>query len=151
MRKASFSKVEIFRIRPAARGDEAALSRMDPHIGRKERERALLLRRIYVAERAGRVVGCLRYNLFWDNTPFLNLLYVEKDFRGRGVGGQLLRFFEEKMRARSYSAVMTSTQAAESARYFYASQGYTIVGGFWPEGEGYELLLSKTLDGKTAG
>ncbi len=30
------------------------------------------------------LVGVLRFGLFWDNTPFLNLIYFVESYRRRG-------------------------------------------------------------------
>lgn len=134
-----------FLLHTAGAEDFDRLVLYEAHIAKEELVRALKQERVFLLERAGELLGFLRFNLFWDNTPFCNLLYVPEGFRGLGFGSKLLSYFEETMRKKGYPAVMTSTQAAESARYFYAKRGYRIVGGFWPEGEGYELLLTKTL------
>ena len=46
----------------------------------------------------GNSIGWLRYNYFWDNTPFLNLIYVDERFRGRNLGKNLLDFWEAEMK-----------------------------------------------------
>ena len=131
--------------RPAGAEDFDRLVPYETHIAEEELVRALTQGRVFLLERSDELIGFLRCNLFWDNTPFCNFLYVLEAYRGQGFGSKLLCHFEETMREKGYPAVMTSTQAAEDARYFYAKRGYRIVGGFWPEGEGYELLLTKTL------
>ena len=37
-------------------------------------------------------VGWLRYNLFWDNTPFMNMLYLLDNERGKRNGSRLVIF-----------------------------------------------------------
>lgn len=51
-----------------------------------------------VARQDDRRVGFLRYNYFWDDVPFMNLLWVRGDLRSRGFGTQLISFWEEEMR-----------------------------------------------------
>ena len=63
-------------IRTAGPGDLPALSRLDRHIAPQELETSVRLGRVYAAEERGRLAGWLRWNLFWDNTPFMNLLFV---------------------------------------------------------------------------
>lgn len=132
-------------IRTASPGDLPALSRRERHIAPQELEHSVRLGRVYVAEEGGEFAGWLRYNLFWDNTPFMNLLYVLEGRRGMGVGRALTERWEERMREAGYGAVMTSTQASECAQHFYERLGYAAVGGFLPPGEGYELIFCKKL------
>ena len=37
-------------------------------------------------------IGWLRFNLFWDNIPFLNMLYFLEEYRRKGYGKQLLDY-----------------------------------------------------------
>ena len=67
------------------------------------------------------LAALMRYNLFWDNTPFCTLLYVDECCRGRGHGGALMRRWEADMKARGYGLLMTSTLADETAQLFIAS------------------------------
>ncbi len=132
-------------VRLACGRDAAFLAAHDKHISREELENALARKRVYLAEENGAPVGWLRFNLFWDNTPFCNLLFVSEQKRGAGVGSALLDAWERDMRAAGYAAVMTSTQAAERAQGFYRARGYRDAGGFFPYGEEYELIFVKNL------
>lgn len=135
-------------IRPAQNGDIAYLTKKDVHIRPSELQNLIVLKRILLLEEAGAPAGWLRYSLFWDNTPFMNLLYVEEPFRGRGLGKALVQFWENQMAAEGFTKVMTSTQANETAQYFYRHLGYKTIGGFLPPGEEYELFFYKNLDGE---
>lgn len=132
-------------IRTANPGDLPALSRLDHHIAPQELESSLRLGRVYVAEEGEAPAGWLRWNLFWDNTPFMNLLFVREARRGEGLGRALAEHWETQMKLAGYKVVMTSTQAGECAQHFYAKLGYEAVGGFLPPGEGYELIFCKKL------
>lgn len=132
-------------IRNAQWDDVPALARLDRHISRQELENSVRLGRVYVAEELEEFAGWLRYNLFWDNTPFMNLLYVLEGHRGKGFGRTLVEHWEVQMKQAGYKTVMTSTQSNEYAQHFYERLGYAAVGGFLPPGEGYELISSKKL------
>jgi len=54
------------------------------------------------------LIGWLRFNLFWDSIPFINLLYLLDEYRGQGYGKQLLRYWENEMAARNYEKALTS-------------------------------------------
>ncbi len=133
------------KIRFAGEEDLAFLSSHDGHISAEILRERVAQKCVYIAEENGAPVGWLRYNLFWDNTPFCNLIFVSEKARGRGVGDALLAAWERGMRAAGYSVVMTSTQAREQAQIFFRTNGYADAGGFFPHGEGYELVLLKVL------
>lgn len=52
------------------------------------------------------LAALMRYDLFWDNTPFCTLLYVDERCRGRGHGGALMRRWEADMKARGYGLLL---------------------------------------------
>lgn len=92
------------------------------------------------------VVGVLRYSLFWQTIPFLDLLYIDKAYRNRGFGTEMMHEWENLMAMRGYKYVMTSTQADEDAWRFYEKLGYRKVGGFLPpEQEAEEWMYVKEL------
>ena len=47
-------------------------------------------------------IGWLRFNLFWDNIPFMNMLYFLEDYREKGYGSQLASFWEQEMKKSKY-------------------------------------------------
>ena len=92
------------------------------------------------------VVGVLRYSLFWQTIPFLDLLYLDDAYRRQGFGTQMMHDWEVEMKKRGHKYVMTSTQADESAWQFYEKLGYHKVGGFLPpEQEAEEWIYLKQL------
>lgn len=127
--------------------DYLALLMVDHHINKDELALSISLKRIYVAYENEEFVGWLRYNLFWDQIPFINMLYVMEDFRGQGYGIGLMNYFEKEMK-KKYSKVMVSTQANEYAQHFYDKIGYKAIGGFMLPKEEYEVLMVKTLKRK---
>ena len=132
-------------IRTAAPDDLPALREHDRHISAQVAALSIQLNRVYIAEEQGKFLGWLRYNLFWDNTPFMNLLCVLEEHRGRGVGKALVEYWEGQMGQAGYGMVMTSTQSNEYAQHFYGRLGYAAIGGFLLPGEPYELILAKQL------
>ena len=132
-------------IRPAEARDLPFLTAHDHHIAPAEMACLISAGRVLVAERDGVPCGWLRWNLFWDNTPFMNLLYLLEDFRGQGLGRALVRRYEEDMRAAGYPLVLTSTQADEYAQHFYRRLGYRDVGCFTLPGESCELLMAREM------
>ena len=133
-------------IRFASSADLSFLAEHDHHIALSELDSAIRLNRVLLIETAGgEPAGWLRWSLFWDNTPFMNLLYLLEAYRMQGYGRALTRHWEALMREQGHTAVMTSTQANEGAQHFYRHLGYEDVGGFLLPGEPYELMMHKAL------
>ena len=131
-------------IRLAGESDLAFLAAHDRHIGAQELANVVRLGRVVIATDAeGAPVGWLRWGLFWDNTPFINLLFVLPRARGQGIARTLVARWEDDMRAQGYASVMTSTASDEDAQGLYRHLGYRAAGGFLPEGEPYELIFTK--------
>ncbi len=134
------------KIRIADQTDFETLCRYDRHIRPEELTRVIAAGHILIAEEDGNWVGWLRYNLFWDNTPFMNLLFVLDGWRGSGIGKALVLEWEKRMLAAGFENVMTSTASEEYAQHFYEKLGYRAIGGFLLPGEPYELVFAKTLN-----
>lgn len=123
---------------------------LDRHLPEEEFTGKVRDRRGYVLEENGRPVGLLRYNLFWDNTPFCTLLFVDWAYQKKGYGRLLMKHWEADMKEKGYGMVLTSTQADEEAQHFYRKLGYKDCGGFVPTVPGYEqpmeLFLEKAIE-----
>ena len=137
--------MNILRIRPAECKDFNWLQEHDRHIAPEELSAAIARGRILLAELEGETIGWLRWNLFWDNTPFMNLLYLQLGERRRGYGRQLVAYWEQQMRQAGYNKVLTSTQSDEEGQFFYRALGYTDAGCLLLPGEVSELLFCKEL------
>ncbi len=134
------------RIRLADARDLAALHVMDGHIAKDTLAQKLDHKEVLVLEENGSLVGWLRWSYFWDEHPFMNLLFLLEGSRGKGYGRMLVSAWEARMKADGHACVMTSTQANECAQFFYRHLGYADVGAFALPGDPLELMLSKTLE-----
>ncbi|KJD44886.1 GNAT family N-acetyltransferase [Paenibacillus terrae] len=90
-------------------------------------------------------IGWMRYGYFWDNTPFLNMIWVDEQYRDKGVGKQVVLFWEDQMKQKGFKLVMTSTLANEKAQHFYRKLGYRDAGCLLLENEPLEIILTKKL------
>lgn len=133
------------KIRSAEMKDIDLLSEYDKHIRKEELGTVIALERIMVAEEEGKLVGWLRWNLFWDNTPFMNMLYLLEEYRNRGYGKSLVACWEKRMQETGYRLVMTSTLSNEEAQHFYRRLHYVDSGALLLPGEPLEILFVKEI------
>jgi ribosomal protein S18 acetylase RimI-like enzyme len=100
---------------------------------------------IYILQKENKIIGWLRYNLFWDNVPFMNKLFVLEEYRNKGFGKKLVKYWEEEMKRNGYNNVLTSTQSNENAQHFYRKIGYIEIGGLKYLDDPYEIIFYKNL------
>lgn len=136
-------------IRYAEVRDRAAWYALDKHLPEAGFDEKVRNRQGYVYICDGRIVGVLRYNLFWDNTPFCTMLFIDSGCRGHGYGKELMEQWEKEMKSAGFEMVMTSTQVDEDAQHFYRKLGYKDCGGFVLDVPGcrqpMELIMIKAL------
>jgi streptothricin acetyltransferase len=85
---------------------------------------------VMVAEAEGRLVAILEVESEpWRNTALVWALFVDKAWRGQGVGAKLLREAEKWAKRKRLRAVVLETQTNNiPAIRFYEKQGYAIAG-----------------------
>lgn len=132
-------------IRYAVMADKELLLSKDSHIKEDVLEEAIQNKHVLIMFAGGKFAGWLRWNLFWDEIPFMNMLYFFEEFMGFGFGTQLVSFWENEMARLGYDKVMTSSQANESAQHFYRKLGYQDAGGFFPFCKDFEMIFTKEL------
>jgi ribosomal protein S18 acetylase RimI-like enzyme len=117
----------------------------DHHVPRGVIEQKIERREILMLHHDGQRAGLLRWGYFWDEIPFMNLLWVQEELRGIGFGTRLVAFWEDEMRKAGYAEVMTSTLSSERAQHLYRRLGYEDCGCLLLRDEPLEIILSKTL------
>ncbi|MBD5089270.1 MAG: GNAT family N-acetyltransferase [Clostridiales bacterium] len=103
---------------------------LDKHLSDTEFKNKVRTKRGYILLLDDKPIGLLRYNLFWDNTPFCTMLFIDWEYQGRGYGKQLMKYWENDMKTQGYGMLLTSTQVDENAQHFYRKLGYKDCGGF---------------------
>lgn len=137
----NFMKIEI-----ATARELPFLISHDSHISKDELSISISHGRILILKtEQNEPVGWLRWNLFWDNTPFMNLLFLLAEHRGKGYGAMLVDYWEDAMRKDGFGLVMTSTQSNENVQHFYRRLGYRDAGALLLPEEPLEIILIKKL------
>ncbi|MBI9011535.1 MAG: GNAT family N-acetyltransferase [Clostridiales bacterium] len=129
----------------ASINDFTYLRSCDTHIANELLERKIKNKEVIIVENNNRIIGWLRYGYFWDDIPFMNLLMIDEEFRGKGIGKSLVKFWEEEMQKKGHEIVMTSTLSDESAQHFYRKLKYRDSGSLLLEDEALEIVFTKKI------
>jgi GNAT superfamily N-acetyltransferase len=125
----------------AAWDDLDDILKLDNHIPRERLRCCIQNRQVLVLKNSDRIYGMMRWSLFWQTIPFLDLIILKEQIRGRGYGRKMMSFWEEHMKSFGYQDVLLSTQADEDAQYFYKKLGYQEVGSFLPPMQDVQELI----------
>ena len=140
---------EMLEIRYVQSEDKEFWYSLDRHLSEQEFNNKISDKRGYVLLDDNKPIGLLRYNLFWDNTPFCTMLFVDWNYHGKGYGKKLMEHWENDMKLQGYGMLLTSTQVDEEAQHFYRKLGYKDCGGLIIDILGYEqpmeLFLIKAI------
>ena len=139
----------MLEIKYATENDKPFWFTLDKHLSEDEFELKVRDKRGYIISDGDKPVGIMRYNLFWDNIPFLTLIYIEELYQGKGFGKQAIHHWENEIRGLGYKMVMTSTQVDEQAQHFYRKLGYVDKGRLMfdntPLDQPQEIFMVKVL------
>jgi GNAT superfamily N-acetyltransferase len=131
--------------RVASDSDLPFLCETDKHLPRHDQEQVVSLGQVMVADVDGAAVGLLRWGLFWDQVPFMNLLWVVPERRGHRIGTTLVEAWESSQLAAGHDLVLTSTMSSETSQHLYRRLGYVDCGALLLPDEPAELILRKSL------
>ncbi len=134
------------RIYKATQNDAKYIADRDVHLLAELVERKIENEEIYIiCNESNQSIGWMRYGYFWDNTPFMNLIWVDEAYRAKGYGKQVLHVWEEEMKSKGFKLVMTSTLSNEDAQHFFRRMGYKDSGCLLLDHEPLEILMTKSI------
>jgi N-acetylglutamate synthase-like GNAT family acetyltransferase len=114
-------------VRPARGSDIRPLADLiEPFVQQKKLlrrtidELALLLPNYFVADCAGRIIGCAALEIYSSKLAEVRSLVVSPEFQGQGVGKQLVQACVDRARDEEILEVMAITSAEE----FFRSCGF---------------------------
>ena len=139
----------MFVMEYAADKDFAFWKSLDRHLSESEFFLKVKEKRCYIIKDDNLPIGVFRYNLFWDEIPFLTLIYINEAYRHKGFGTWAMRQWEQEMLSLGHTMVMTSTMAEETAQHFYRKLGYKdsgcLIMPFPPHEETMEMFMMKQI------
>lgn len=134
------------RIETAGQADYKYILEHDHHLPRELIGQKINQQEIYIfRDDQNFNMGWLRYSYFWDNIPFMNMLWLDEAFRCKGLGRQAVLHWEQEMVAKGFRKVMTSTLSNEEAQHFYRRLGYKDSGSLILPNEPLEIIFTKLI------
>ncbi|WP_100065888.1 GNAT family N-acetyltransferase [Miniphocaeibacter massiliensis] len=118
----------MINIRNINKTDKTFWFKLDEHLSEEEFENKIKNKTGYIILDNNITIGILRYNLFWDNTPFCTMIYIDSKHQSKGYGKKLIAHWEGEMKKLGYGMIMTSTRVDEEAQHFYRKLGFHDAG-----------------------
>ena len=85
--------------------------------------------RVLIVDSGDKAAGYLIYQVLWGNTPFLALVRVLPESRGKGIGKKMLSICEEKLKKEGYEAIISSSEKVnKEGNEFHVKMGFEPVG-----------------------
>jgi ribosomal protein S18 acetylase RimI-like enzyme len=106
--------------------------------------------RLRIIEPAGIPVGFIKFYVLWETLPFIEVIILREDGRGRGLGREAVRQWEREMAGRSFTRAVISTPADETAQGFWRRIGYCDCGSLNLSGRPIELFMSRDISATAA-
>ena len=86
-------------------------------------------KRILVSKKNDQITGYLLYQILWGNTPFLALIKILPDFQAQGLGSDLIKNFEIKIKADGFKKYISSTEKSnKAAQAFHMKNNFKNIG-----------------------
>ncbi len=135
-----------YKIRYVNDADKDFWFSLDKHLSVAQFEKKVRDRQGYILSVDDMPIAILRYNLFWDNTPFCTMLYVSQSYQNQGYGTALMNYWENEMQSLGYDLLLVSTRADETSQYFYRKIDYIDCGALDIVNQATELILYKRIN-----
>lgn len=68
---------------------------------------------IFLVEYKDMIIGYLKIEYIWSSIPYISLILLKKEFRGKGIGHKVLAFLEEYLRGKGENILLSSSQINE--------------------------------------
>lgn len=136
-------------VRFAAHSDLENCFKFDQSDRRDIIENKAEMYQIIVAERKGEIIGYLRLEYLWSKLPFIELILVSSEHRGRGIGRLMLNYLLDFLAANQYKVLLSSAQVNEAApQRWHRKMGFEecgILNGINEDGVG-EIFFRLNLE-----
>jgi len=103
------------KVRFASQSDLEACFRFDQSDRQDIIENKIGMHEIILAERCGEVIGYLKLEYLWSKLPYIGLMILKPEFRGKGIGVLLLNYLIEFLQLNGYDTLLSSSLINEPA------------------------------------
>ncbi|MBB6638298.1 GNAT family N-acetyltransferase [Cohnella thailandensis] len=86
----------------------------DQHIPKHILSWKLQNQEIVLAKDDEDLIGYLRVEFLWSKFPYIGLIMVHPDYRGKGLGKGMLQYVEEHLKSKGLRKIYSSSQVNES-------------------------------------
>lgn len=104
---------DCVQVRFAQPQDYPRVCELDREPGETVTRQLIADRRYVIAEQDGRVIGLIRVEHIWTVVPYMGLIWIEPDYRKRGLSRRLLGFLCDHLRRQGHKTLFSSSQANE--------------------------------------
>lgn len=144
-------EVEMAEITVAAESDIQDIHSFDNEFLSKRLAECIKEHRIFVLRSKGKVVGVMRYNLFLESIPCLDMLTLDSAYIEKGYIQKMLDYWEFRMRELGYGYVMATMFTDRVENYSSETFAYQKMGAFSLPLMDYNVeVFTKILSPKTA-
>lgn len=103
-------------------------------------ENKIDMHEIILAERSREVIGYLKLEYIWSKIPYISLIFLKPEFRGKGIGSLILNYLVEFLKLNGYTTLLSSSQVNEAEpQKWHRKMGFAecgILNGINEEGIG---------------
>lgn len=86
-------------------------------------------KRVLIAKDNSKNIGLLCYTAWWGNTPFLELVEVQKNFQRRGIARALLEKAASDITEKKFKTLISSCETTnELSHLFHQGMGFNKLG-----------------------
>ena len=76
-------------------------------------ENKIDMHEIILAERCGEAIGYLKLEYIWSKIPYISLIILKPEFRGKGIGTLMLNYLVEFLQLNEFEILLSSSQVNE--------------------------------------
>ena len=139
----------MMEIKVVTEDDKAFVMSIDQHVDETGYQNRVYTKSGYVIWEGKERIGIMSHCVLWDNLPFMNFIFVNEAYCGKGFGKQAILLWEDEMKKQGYKMTLISTQVDEGAQHLYRKLGYIDCGGLifshTPFDQPMEMFLRKVL------
>lgn len=112
-------------VRLAKPDDTPKLTRLDKWPSELSWQRKIAAEEVLVLESPPQIVGLIRFTRLWTTVPFIGLIYIEPEYRGKGYSKLLLNTLISHLKVSGAVALLSSSQTDEpEAQAWHVHMGF---------------------------